>query len=152
MITCIFGKYLFLENGVVPSFELNWIPITYQCFVSCFVRIALVVLEKNMKMWNVNKQNQWTTPDNRRSLKLKWAFSSVQLNCHEFWNAVKAKMFFSNIDIRYAQYVVYYRWPLRKYIHVSTTILNISDFIKIDNFIKRWSWKQYIYVSTTNHT
>ena len=91
----LFRNYL-LKNLRGPSFEQSWFTFTQGCFVSSMVEIGPVVLEKKMKMWKVYRQT-----DDRRSLKLTWAFSSGDLKRnirHRYLDFASLSNVYSNTD------------------------------------------------------
>jgi hypothetical protein len=61
-----------LWEGRSPSFEQTWTPSLQGWFVPSLVKIGLVVLEKNSKMWKfTNKQMiRRTTGNQKISLEL----------------------------------------------------------------------------------
>ena len=67
-----------------PLFEQTWIPFNLRCFVSSWVEIGSVVLEKRMKMWKVYKQTDRGTTDGqideRRSENLTWKKVNLPMN------------------------------------------------------------------------
>ena len=71
---------LWIYPVVEQHFEQTWIPFTQEYIVPNLVEIALVVLEKKMK---IRKVYRWTT-DNRQSEKLTWSFSSVNLKSYDY--------------------------------------------------------------------
>lgn len=118
-----------------PLFEQIWIPVTQGCVVISLVEICSVVLEK-MKMWNIYRQTNGKTDDDRQQGIIK---AHLRLTKHKnLWSGNMPENHFTNsTSIQLLHDNILPVWLLIRRVSFSCTydkdaILNISRlYIKV---------------------